>query len=278
MERMVVAPVQMLSELSSLDENIAQTREWVARAADAGAALVVFPECSLTGYVIENPGDAVCRADDERLLALEEFARSLDVAIGYGFAETVPSQALPYITYVVAHDGQRMLYRKSHLGGSEAKSYAAGDALPVAQVKGVTLGVQLCWEGHIPDITTTLRAKGAELLVMPHAGGLAGARRLDSWSRYLPARALDNGMYVVACNALRYGMQPAHSAIEGHSSQDDDGGLAVYGPNGKLLDSYHGSDAHMMLVEIGGNLPRDDEGNGKMVASYFDRRRPELYR
>ncbi len=278
MEKVVVAAVQMMSELRDIDRNIATTREWVARAADEGASFVFFPESSLSGYVMESPSDTTCPASDDRLLDLEEYAESLGVAIGYGFAEHCTKQERPYITYVVSYGDERLLYRKTHLGGRELESYAAGDELPVAQVKGVNVGVQLCWEGHIPDISTTLRSKGAQLLVMPHAGGLAGARRLDSWSRYLPARAFDNGLYVVACNALRYGVKSDAEALAGHSSESDDGGLAIYGPNGKLMSSYHGSDEHMVVAEIGGPLPRDNDTSNRMVASYYDRRRPELYK
>ena len=277
MKEVTIAAVQMLSELGDIDQNARAMRGWVDRAAEEGAAFVFFPEGSLTGYIIEDPGDAVCPADDERALELERYAASKGVAIGYGFAERNPEGGRPYVSYVVSSENERLFYRKTHLGSQECNFYEAGDELPVAQVNGVSIGIQMCWEGHIPDIATTLRAKGAELLVMPHAGGLAGARRLDSWSRYLPARAFDNGMYLVACNALRYGMSVTGRDIEGHSSHDDDGALAVYAPDGKLVVSYHGTDAHMVVAAIGGALPRDHATKGKMVASYFDRRRPELY-
>lgn len=360
MKLVTVALVQMASKLGDISANADAMRAWIGRAAEAGADFVLFPECSLSGYSMESPGNAAIVADDERIAALEAYASELDVAIGYGFAEcagaigdevaerveaggsdfseraasgclnleaasslsdssALPSRpgglhsesgcslsgpvAFPYNTYVVASKDGRLVYRKAHLGAKERLAYAAGDELPVAQVAGVCVGVQLCWEGHIPDIAATLRGKGAELLVTPHAGGPGGARRIDAWSRYLPARALDNGMFVVACNALRDdggrgdasgdvrdggrdggrdGVRDgscggAHDA----SARAGGGGMIAYGPDGQVICAYDASDEHMMLVRVGGELPRErpDGGmeSGMKGVSYFDRRRPELY-
>lgn len=147
------------------------------------------------------------------------------------------------------------------------------------------MGVQLCWEGYIADIASTLRAQGAGLLLAPHAVGVGGMRRLELWSRYLPARALDNGMFVVACNALRNANRkvPEHAdnGLEGQTCTDfcsaEGGGLAAYAPDGSLIASYEGSDEHMILVGVGGALPREMPQHGMRNISYFDRRRPELY-
>ena len=136
----------------------------------------------------------------------------------------------------------------------------------VVAVENVRVGVQLCWEAHIPDVTGVLRGKGAQLVLMPHAGGPGGARRLESWARYLPARALDNGLYVAACNALR-------RTVDGGKG----GGIAVYGPDGVAAAQYDGADERMVTVSVGGLLPRETPDDDMRAISYYDRRRPDLY-
>ncbi|MBO4365137.1 MAG: hypothetical protein J5804_02450 [Eggerthellaceae bacterium] len=274
MREMVVAAIQMASELGQAKLNAAYMCRWLERARVSGAQMVFFPECSLTGYSTAQASEIAIAADDEAIALLEYHASMLGVAVGYGFVERDAAVELPYVTYVVAYGEDRLVYRKSHLGASEQPYFSQGNELPVADIAGVCIGVQLCWEGHIPDIAATLRARGAELLLTPHAGGLGGTRRVDSWCRYLPARAQDNGMYILACNALWPEGYQSSSMTErgGHG-----GGLIAFAPDGSLLESYDGDDEHMLALRIGGILPREMKSGGMMNISFFDRRRPELY-
>ena len=267
MREIAVAAVQIESYLGDCERNADKHAEWVSRAAGEGADLVFFPECSLTGYTLDGVGDVTVRLADRRVEAVREVARECGIAVGFGLVEQGKPGGNPFVTYVV-YSGQDMLeYRKTHLGSSERDVFAQGDCLPVADIAGVCVGVQLCWEGRIPEIATTLRSRGTQLLLAPHASGLEGERRVRTWSRYLPARALDNGMFVIACNALR---RNSAGRLAG-------GGMAAYGPHGELLSSYDRADEHMMLVSIGGMLPRETPDEGMRNISYFDRRRPELY-
>lgn len=241
---------------------------WLEQAKREGADLVIFPECSLTGYTIHDPADYAIAANHADIAALETAAHSLGLAVGYGFIEAGAHGAKPTITYVVfdTQTGGRLVYRKTHLGTTEA-SYEAGNDLPVASIAGVCVGVQQCWESHIPDIATTLRTQGAEVLLCPYAMGAHGSGRVESWDRYMPARASDNGMFVLACNAT------FPEALNGRVG----GGIAAWGPDGGMLGSYSGHDAHMECFTLDAQLPRENSGGGMRSISYFERRRPELY-
>ena len=272
MKEVTVAAIQLVSAIGAPGENATRMKAWLNRSREQGADIAFFPEGSLTGYTTEHAGEVALELANNASFELEERARSLGIAVGYGLAERDASTDALYQTYVVADESARLVYRKTHLGRREQGAYSAGNDLPVADIAGIRLGVQLCWEGHIPDIATTLRSKGAELIVEPHAGGLGGRRRVESWNRFLPARASDNGVFVVACNAL----QPLGQPNGATRHRETGGGLAAYGPNGRLLGSYAGPDEHILIVHVGGNLPREGE-DGMRSISYFDRRRPELY-
>jgi len=267
MQTISVSAVQMKSDIGNPIVNTAKTRTWIDQASGAQADFVVFPECSLTGYSMEHAAEIALDPNDECISDVESAARNAGMAIGYGFIEREPPNGPMYVTYVIASRDSRLVYRKTHLGTRERKVIAYGNDLNVIAVNNVLVGVQLCWESHIPDITSTLRAKGAQLVVMPHAGGLGGNRRLESWARYLPARALDNGIFVAACNAIQ---RNALDEIVG-------GGTAFYGPGGNAIAQYGSIDEHMTTVSIGGTLPREEEEGNMHSISYFDRRRLELY-
>ena len=55
---MVIAVAQLAIEERGLDVNEARCREALRRAAEAGAELLVLPECALTGYRYETRDDA----------------------------------------------------------------------------------------------------------------------------------------------------------------------------------------------------------------------------
>jgi len=266
MKDLLVATVQLPNTVGDIPRALERHVAWIERAADAGAQLVCFPECSLTGYSTDLSRATTLTSDDTLLAELESCARHRGIAVGYGYLEQSEVEGKPRVAYALASPGSRFVYRKTHLGSRECAVFSAGNELPVGDIFGVKIGVQLCWEAHIPQVTSTLRAKGAELVIMPHASGVVGDRRLDLWSRYLPARSYDNGLFVIACNAL----------FE-HDGEVRGGGLAVYGPDGLLVDAKAPEGEDMLIAKVGGVLPRETEDDSMRNISYFDRLRPELY-
>lgn len=268
MRKATIAAVQLENTIGQAAKNMERLIGWVGRAAQQGVDIVIFPECCLTGYTTSAASEIAIPAESACVKTLEQTARERGIAVGYGFVERKPGGA-PFITYVIAsavNPDERLVYRKTHLGTRERGTFTPGDDLPVTTIAGVRIGVQLCWEAHMPDITSTLRSKGAELVVMPHAGGPNGEHRLDLWRKYLPARALDNGLFIIACNATFTG------------SDNSGGGLAAYAPDGRRLAESAPAGESMLLVEIDGPLPRESPDDNMHGISYFDRRRPELYR
>src|SRR5207245_1682373 len=56
----------------------------IARAREAGARLVVFPELSLTGYYLKDlAADVACAADDPQLGPIAEASRDIDISAGF---------------------------------------------------------------------------------------------------------------------------------------------------------------------------------------------------
>ena len=75
-----------------------------------------------------------------------------------------------------------------------------------------------------------------------------------------------------------------HGAVVHCSAVGDNGEGAVFGgglialdPKGMVLDEYYGDEEKSITVDIGGKLPRDGPETMANI-SYFDRKRPELYK
>lgn len=266
MRAMRVAAVPMQSAIGDVQGNLARLVALVGQAAQAGCDLLVLPEACLTGYSSARADEIAVDAGCEACRELERAAQGAGVAVCYGFVERNP-QGRPFVTQVVCDGASALVYRKTHLGQREQEAFAAGDDLPVAQVAGACVGVHLCWESHLPQVAATLRAKGAELLLVPYASGCTGQRRAQTWNRYLPARAYDNGAFVVAVNSVR---ERADGTLCG-------GGVMVCAPDGQVLAEDYGLGGRMLTVDLDGLLPRDNPDGGMRAASWFAARRPDLY-
>ena len=277
--------------------NAERLTAYMEEAARNGAGLIVFPEASLTGYAPDKATDLAIRADTPVLEDLAGRAGKLGLILSVGFMERADEGRF-YLTQMITDGAARQFYRKTHLGCREREVFAAGDELPVFTAQGaqrsmasvatvlptdtedsgaasgsttnasLIIGTHLCWESHIPEISTVFRAKGAELLLIPYASGLTGQTCRDVWNRHMPARASDNGCYVIACNAL-------HKKADGRFGG---GGSAVYDHKGRLIASHFEADETLLICELKADLPRDHADGDMGHISYFDRRRPELYR
>ena len=255
--------VQMRSVVGNPQSNYDSIEGFVR--ANKDSDIVCFPEMCLSGYTSTDPARYAMDPNDPLLDRIRDLSKETDTAIVFGYIERMPDGLC--LRQEICYGDESFFYRKSHLGIKEADLFTPGDSLPVFEIKGIMLGIHLCTESHIPDICSTFRKQGAELVLIPFANGISSERRRQVWHSYLPARACDNGMFVAGCSAVG---DNGTGTVFG-------GGLIALDPKGMVIDEYYGDDNHSITVEIGGPLPRDGPET-MMNISYFDRKRPELYR
>ena len=182
------------------EENGSRLMTFARQAKADGCCCICFPEAFLTGYAPEQAAfQSICRKDpllDQTAAA----AVSLGIDILAGFMESDAGKY--YICHgVFLADGRQAFYRKTHLGEKEALYFSAGDHLPVFTLScGVPIGIQLCVEGHYPDITQTLSLRGAQVIFVPHAVPRAAGNRKEIWEKYIPCRSYDNRVVMACCN------------------------------------------------------------------------------
>jgi predicted amidohydrolase len=263
MRPLTLAVVQTRPEIGNAEKNLAHLLEFVDMACAERTDVICFPEACLTGYSTQYADRHAIAVNDPAVLELIKLAKCRNITIVFGLMERTDKGM--FVTQIAAAPENTMLYRKTHLGHVETDIFVPGNELPVIRTAKACIGIQLCWESHIPDIATAMRTKGMELLLIPHSCGLGGRRRIESWDRFLAARADDNGIFVAACNAIT------------GTERTFGGGTVAYGPKGNKLAEYCGDDEHMTVVELDGNLPRNSSDDNMSSISYFDRRRPELY-
>lgn len=266
MKDLRLAMVQMSSVVGNIDDNFERMLKYIDMAAEKGADIICFPEASLTGYSTSFTESDTLRSDCSYIETIGDLAHSKNMVIVFGFMER--AALLTYMTQAVVCRNGTMLYRKTHLGSREERCFTRGDEISVITSNSAVIGVHLCWESHIPDISTVLRGKGAELILIPHASNLASLKRKETWIKYLVARAYDNSVYVAACNAIG---DNSRGSIFG-------GGILVLDRKGNIISEDFEGKESVVFIDLKAYSHTDEEGNFMGDVRYFKKRRPELYR
>jgi predicted amidohydrolase len=228
-----VAAVQMTSG-DDVERNVATAAALVARAAAAGARLVVLPEKWNVIDRDERQVEVAEPVDGPSLAAAAAWARDLGVALVAGsISELVPGEDRAYNTSaLILPDGTlAALYRKLHLfdvdvGGRvyrESASARGGDGMLVATALGHRIGLSVCYDLRFPELYRALALAGAEILCVPSA--FTAATGKDHWEPLLRARAIENQAFVIAAGQV--GVHATGAASHGRSMIVDPWGVVL---------------------------------------------------
>jgi N-carbamoylputrescine amidase len=229
--------------------------------------MVCFPELSVTGYGITEDVQPLAETIPGTVTDyLINTAKENGIVMLAGMLEKGEARK-PYISQViVGPTGIIGVYRKTHLSPLERNNYQAGREIKTFSHQGITFGIQLCYESHFPEISTVMSLRGVNLIFVPYASPNKNPRdKKASWMRTLPARAFDNGVFIVACNQTGENGRGLYFP----------GVIVILGPTGKILCQYIGNGEKMIIGELYGK-DLESVRSDKMQA-FLKYRRPELY-
>lgn len=218
--------------------NMDVIRSFVAEAAAEHVQLLTFPEMCVTGYwhVVGAERDLIADLAEAvpagpTTTELLRLSRETGIIIGAGLLEEADGEF--FNSYVVAEpDGSSHVHRKIH--AFENKNISSGGGYTVFDsTLGVRLGVLICYDNNIIENVRATALLGADILLAPHqTGGTAsrsphamGVIDVELWRnreadpaaieaefagekgrgwlmRWLPARAHDNGMFLMFANGV----------------------------------------------------------------------------
>lgn len=99
--------------------------------------------------------------------------------------------------------GEVLKYHKIHLGKRESIKYECGRDLLSFQYKGINIGVLICSDTHFNELFILERKLGVEVILAPFKSPHNAKRRSELWQKYLPTRAYDYRLSIVANNLTR---------------------------------------------------------------------------
>lgn len=298
MKDLRAAAVQFQHAPGGKGANLSRISSFVEDAARRDVELIAFPEMCITGYWHVRKLDREQVADlaepvphGPSVECLLEMASDFNMTIGAGLIEQASDGTL-YNSYVVAMpDGRFACHRKLHAFISEHIS--SGDRYTVFELpEGTRVGVLICYDNNLIENARITALMGAEVLLAPHQTGgcrsrsprAMGAIDPELWNRrhddpdaieaefrgpkgrgwlmrWLPARAHDNGVYLLFSNGVGI---------------DDDevrtGNAMILDPYGEILVETGRAADDMVVADLQADVLPSSSGRRWLQA-----RRPELY-
>lgn len=235
-----LAGVQMDPKIGEVATNLETIIARLQEAANAGARVVVFPECALTGYGFASKAEALHYAETipgPSLTAIALHAARLHVYAVVGMLER-DGNRLFNACALVGSGGVVGSYRKVHLPYLGVDRFAEPGDRPFAvhTVGGLRIGMHICYDGAFPEAGRVMTLLGADLLVLP----TNWPTHSESQAEHLMAcRAMENVVYAMAVN--RVGEEKGFRFI---------GGSSIAGPNGNVLARASGDKEEIIYADI----------------------------
>lgn len=209
-----IAVVQMKSSVNKA-ENLRVSIDFIREAARHKAHLICFPEFQMAFSPTREPPnqlvDVAESADTGRFISkLCNESRACRIGIVSTIYEksSRPAEGRVYDTAVLINEKGNILstYRKVHLydalGFRESHKLLAGNTIEdPSQTSIGRIGLMICYDLRFPEMSRILAVQGAEILVAPSAW-VHGVMKEEHWETMLKARAIENGLYVIAPNQL----------------------------------------------------------------------------
>jgi predicted amidohydrolase len=299
MKNIRVASVQFEHVAADKKANLAKINYFVQKAAVKGVELIVFPEACITGYLfLRRPSRKEIQSMAEPVFdgpssqALMSLAKQHKMTIGAGLVE-IANDGKMYNTYVVAMpNGEFQRHRKIHCFISEHLS-CGSEFTVFDSPHDCRLAVLTCYDNNLGENVRIAALKGAEILLAPHQTGgcktpspgcmgviekslwlnrktnpqaieseLKGPKGRQWLLTWLPARAHDNGLFLIFSNGV---------GIDGDEIRT--GNAMILDPYGRIIAETWKADDDMVVADLDAELRVNCTG-----VRWIKTRRPDLYK
>jgi predicted amidohydrolase len=242
-KKIKLALAQISSKRENKKANLQKIEKVTVKAKEKGADLVIFPELSLTGYVLHDqvyelaeviPGPSTIR--------VEELAKKLGIHIIFGMPElSEKTEATIFNTAILVGPtgfiGKfRKMYLPTHSVFEEKRYFRPGYQTATFDTILGKIGLLICYDIFFPEICRLTRLKGAELIVCISA---SPAVRRTYFEILTAARALENTAFLAYVNL---------SGVE--DGLQFWGGSRLISPTGDLLAKAKYDEEDLVICEV----------------------------
>ena len=194
---MKIATVQNSPVFGKKDKNIDDLLKMME---SVEAELYILPELSYSGYQFisaEETRSLADKAGSDNVMRFAEWSKKHNSAVIFGFPEAAEDGKVYNSSLFVTPEGDKHIYRKSHLFYKEKLFFAPGNTgFFVNEWRGIKIGLAICFDWYFSESFRTLALLGADLIA--HCTNIV----MPYFQRAAFARAIENKVYIATSNRI----------------------------------------------------------------------------
>jgi omega-amidase len=261
---MKIAAAQISCGSGEVGANLSKIREFVSRAKENRAELIVFPEMSDTSYSIAAIQKHATSWNEGAVPRLQQIAQESSIAIVCGVSERDGDRIYNSQVLVDANGHVAAKYRKTHLVAAapldERACFRPGDKFASHKFGSFNFGLTICYDLRFPEVCRILAVKhGANVFLNSSAWPIV---RVEHLRILALARAIENQSYLILAN--RVGVDDGATLC---------GTSVIVDPYGVILTAASVDREEIIYADISKEII--DLVRGRMHV--FEHRRTDLY-
>lgn len=209
-----IALAQMEPALGDLARNVALHERLARQAARRGAQLIIFPELSLTGYLLQDlVAEVGLRVDDPRpIRPLLDMSRR--IALVVGLVEETEGHRYHNAALYLENGRIRHVHRKVYLPTygmfDEGRYFAAGDRLEAFPTSLGRMGMLICEDAWHPSTALVLAQDRADYLLVISSSPTEGIDRrtglssVSTWRNLMTVTSQLQTLFVAWVNRVGF--------------------------------------------------------------------------
>ncbi|MFC7394978.1 carbon-nitrogen family hydrolase [Scopulibacillus cellulosilyticus] len=235
---------------------------------EADTEIVVIPEMWNNGYDLHHLAEKADINLTRSLPFIQSLATKHHVDIIAGSVSNKRNDNIYNTAFAVSKTG-KLLYQKDkiHLVPmlDEHLYLTSGDEVPeVFEINGIKASQIICYDLRFPEITRYPTSQGAKIIFYVAQWT---TKNIDHWRTLLKARAIENCVYVIACNSV------GDVNNENHVGNTYAGHSIVIDPNGNIVEEAGNQEA-IITAEIDIQKVAKQQQN----IPIFENLRPDVYK
>ena len=190
------------------EKNMEKCAEFIKKAKNSGADMIIFPEMSLTGFSMN-----VEKTGEENGESVEFFKRNAaqnDIYICFGYVKKIGNDFFNRAAVIDKCGRVVCEYDKIHpfSYGEESKYFKGGDKTACFMTDGHIFSCFICYDLRFPEIFQAVSKRAEVITVIANWP----KNRIEHWDCLLKARAIENQSFVIGVNRTG-GEYNGHSAV-----------------------------------------------------------------
>src|SRR6185295_2329372 len=268
---MRAALAQIAPKLADVASNLDLHADVARRAAAGGAELVVFPELSLTGYVLmEAAPETAIRLDSPEMKRLADVSRTAAIAVG--FVEEAPGgryfNSAAFLDRGELVHVHRKVYLPTHGIFDEARHFAAGDRMRAFDTRFGRVGMLVCRDFWHLGPAYVLACQDIDMLLVLSASPGRGVSGDDVRFKSTVSVSLLGDVY-----ARSFGCHVLHANRAGvEEGVTFSGASEAFGPRGERLARAKDLDVDLAFVDVDPAARR----SARLTMPFLKEERPHL--